>query len=212
MPSVDLDRRTWTIIIPVKDLAVAKSRLVDFGPSRRRELALAFALDTVVAATATPRVRRVVVVTNDPAAKACADLGAELLSDAPAAGLNPALLHAAEVVRGEDPHACVAALSADLPALTARELSAVFDGVSAPYWFVADAAKTGTTLLAARDEHPLRPAFGPHSYADHRDRGAQEVDLEGLARLRRDVDTPGDLEVAVQLGVGRHTRAVLSLD
>jgi 2-phospho-L-lactate guanylyltransferase len=211
MTSLDLDRRAWTIIIPVKPFARAKSRLVDFTPDHRRELALAFALDTVVAALETPSVHRVVVVTNDSAAQPCADLGAELLDDQPDAGLNPALVYAAQALRTRDPNTSVAALSADLPALTALELTTVFDLMRSAYWFVGDAAGTGTTLLAAREGHRLTPAFGPGSYAAHRALGAEEATLDGLVRLRQDVDTPADLEEAVRLGVGRHTRAALSL-
>lgn len=212
MTSVDVDRRTWTIIIPVKQFSRAKSRLVDFTPDRRRELALAFALDTVVAALGSSLVERVVVVTNDPAARPCADLGAELLDDRPDAGLNPALVHATQVVRSDDPDASIAALSADLPALTTLELTTVFELMRSAYWFVGDAAGTGTTLLAARGGHRLGPSFGPDSYAEHRALGADVATLDGLARLRRDVDTQADLEDAVRLGVGRHTRAALSLD
>lgn len=212
MPSPDPARRTWTIIVPVKQLSLAKSRLADFAPARRRELALAFALDTVAAVIEAPVVRRVVVVTNDPAAQACADLGAELLDDRPDAGLNPALVHAAKAIRAGDPHAPIAALSADLPALTSLELTTVFDAMVSAYWFVGDTAGTGTTLLAARAGHRLTPAFGPDSYAEHRALGAQETALDGLAGLRRDVDTPRQLDEAVRLGVGRHTRAALGLD
>ena len=209
MTPTEVDLRPWTIIIPVKNLSLAKSRLVDFTPAHRRELALAFALDTVTAALETSLVRRVVVVTSDPDAKPCADLGAELLDDRPDAGLNPALAHAAQVIRGTDPDASIAALSADLPALTTLELATVFDLMDSPYWFVGDAAGTGTTLLAARGGHRLAPAFGPTSYAEHRALGAQEASFDGLARLRQDVDTPADLKEAIRLGVGRHTRNAL---
>ncbi len=212
MTDSDVHVPTWTIIIPVKQFSLAKSRLVDFTPEQRRELALAFALDTVIAAVDTPLVSRVVVVTNDPGAKPCADLGAELLADRPDAGLNPALVHAAQMVRANDPAASIAALSADLPALTELELSTVFHVMSSPYWFVGDAAGTGTTVLAARGGHQLAPAFGSDSYAVHSTLGAQEAAVDGLARLRQDVDTPEDLKEAVRLGVGRHTRAALLLD
>ncbi len=77
------------MIVPVKQTAQAKSRLIGLAPDHRRELALAFALDTVNAALSATGVRRVVVVTNDPEAVEFERLGAEVLPDRPDAGLNP---------------------------------------------------------------------------------------------------------------------------
>src|SRR5690606_22678568 len=56
----------WTLVVPLKPLAQAKSRLSDTADDGLRPgLALAFAQDTVAAALACPPVRDVVVVTND---------------------------------------------------------------------------------------------------------------------------------------------------
>ena len=54
----------WVVVIPVKRLAEAKSRLAAFGPWRTR-FALAALEDTLAAALACPSVRDVVVVTSD---------------------------------------------------------------------------------------------------------------------------------------------------
>ena len=59
---------TWSVVIPVKVLARAKSRLAGLAGPARSELALAMAADTVRAAAACPAVAAVVVVTDDPAA------------------------------------------------------------------------------------------------------------------------------------------------
>ncbi|CAM5495714.1 Phosphoenolpyruvate guanylyltransferase [Streptomyces alboniger] len=57
----------WTLVIPVKPLARAKSRLSDTAADGLRPgLALAFAQDTVAAALACPAVKDVAVVTDDP--------------------------------------------------------------------------------------------------------------------------------------------------
>ena len=53
---------------------------------------------------------------------------------------------------------------------------------------------------------PLLPAFGPGSANRHRELGHRV--LRGTERLRRDVDTAEDLDVAFRLGVGRHTAAL----
>jgi 2-phospho-L-lactate guanylyltransferase len=232
---------SWTVIVPVKRLAVAKSRLrpattrVDRPPARNaaagaaaaaheaaehQTLVLAMAMDTIAAALASPVVGRVVVVTADPVtAEEAAVLGAETIADVPDAGLNPALAYAAAQLRrtgvaGNEPG--IAALSADLPALRSQDLTDALRGAEEAAQglgpralarsFVADAAGTGTVLLAAPPGSVLEPCFGPSSAAAHEASGA--VPLHGTwPSLRRDVDTPADLAEALTLGVGPRTAA-----
>ncbi len=68
----------WTLVVPVKPLARAKSRLADTAHDGVRPgLALAFAQDTVAAALACPEVADVAVVTDDArAGRELAGLGA----------------------------------------------------------------------------------------------------------------------------------------
>ncbi|NXY93655.1 2-phospho-L-lactate guanylyltransferase [Streptomyces sp. BR123] len=194
-------------MIPLKPLAVAKSRLAAAVGASRPGLALAFAQDTVAGALACPAVADVVVVTDDPAAGAeLARLGARIVADAPAAGLNAALAHGAQEIRAARPRAAVAAMNADLPALRPPELLRVLDAASAfPRAFLADAAGIGTTLLSAAPESELAPSFGGPSRARHSASGAAEIALSGVDSVRRDVDTGADLRRALSLGVGPHT-------
>ncbi|WSC96982.1 2-phospho-L-lactate guanylyltransferase [Streptomyces sp. NBC_01754] len=198
------------MVVPLKPLARAKSRLGRAVGLERPRLALAFAQDTVSAALSCPAVRDVVVVTDDPvAASALAALGARAVADVPAAGLNAALEHGARAVRERRPAAAVAALNADLPALRPAELARVLDFSAAfPRAFVTDAQGIGTTFLSAAPGVELRPAFGGPSRARHRASGAVEVPAGGLDSVRRDVDTGEDLRVALELGVGRWTAAL----
>lgn len=198
----------WGVVVPVKRLSVAKSRLGAYGEQLRRDLALAFAADVVSAALGCAVVGEVLVVTDDPdAAAALRALGARIAADDPDAGLNPALAHGAELLRAAHPARGVVTVSADLPALQPADLQAALAEVPAGgRGYVADAAGTGTTLLAASAPADLAPAYGPGSSARHRASGARE--LAGTAALRRDVDTPADLRDALALGVGARTRAV----
>ncbi|MBC9711609.1 2-phospho-L-lactate guanylyltransferase [Streptomyces sp. TRM66268-LWL] len=199
----------WTLVIPLKPLARAKSRLV--GPFARQEttplrpsLALAFAQDTVAAVAACPAVRDVVVVTDDElAGRELGALGALIVRDEPATGLNAALRHGERAVRALRPEAAVAALNADLPALRPEELTAVLDNAAQfPRAFLADAAGIGTTLLSAAPGTELAPAFGGASRARHTASGAVEIALAGVESVRQDVDTWEDLEAAHRLGLG----------
>ncbi|MEU0252452.1 2-phospho-L-lactate guanylyltransferase [Streptomyces sp. NPDC006184] len=201
----------WTLVIPLKPLTRAKSRLADTADDGVRPgLALAFAQDTVAAALACAAVADVVVVTDDGlAGRELAALGARIVPDAPGGGLNAALAHGTAVVRERLPGAAVAALNADLPALRPPELSRVLESAAEfPRAFLADAAALGTTLLAAAPGLELRPAFGVDSRSRHRASGATELVLTGVDSVRQDVDTGADLRAALALGVGRYTAAV----
>ncbi|CAL9421945.1 2-phospho-L-lactate guanylyltransferase [Streptomyces sp. enrichment culture] len=200
----------WTLVVPLKPLPQAKSRLADTADDGLRPgLALAFAQDTVAAALGCPAVRDVVVVTNDAlAARELAALGAGTVPDLPRAGLNAALVHGATVVGAARPAASVAALNADLPALRPAELARVLDAAARfPRSFLADSAGLGTTLLAASRGRELRPQFGVGSRALHRASGAVELTLDAVDSVRQDVDTGGDLRAALALGVGPRTAA-----
>ncbi|MFD7440598.1 2-phospho-L-lactate guanylyltransferase [Streptomyces sp. NPDC059909] len=200
----------WSLVVPLKPLALAKSRLAAAaGGALRPHLALAFAQDTVAAALSCPAVRDVAVVTDDPLAAAeLAALGARIVPDLPAAGLNAALAHGADTVRAERPGAAVAALNADLPALRAAELAQVLAlATQFPRAFLADSAGIGTTFLSAAPGVELSPAFGGPSRNRHLRSGAGEIAVDGVDSVRRDVDTPDDLRAALALGVGARTAA-----
>jgi 2-phospho-L-lactate guanylyltransferase len=200
----------WTLVVPLKPLDRAKSRLSDTADDGLRPgLALAFAQDTVSAALACPAVRDVVVVTNDArAGRELAALGAGIVPDEPRGGLNAALAHGAAAVRTSRRADRVAALNADLPALRHRELARVLEVAAAfPRAFLADAAAIGTTLLTASPGVELRPSFGAGSRARHAASGAVELRPAGVDSVRQDVDTGADLRTALALGVGPYTAA-----
>ena len=200
----------WTLIVPVKQTTLAKSRLTGLEPDIRRRLAVAFAQDVISAAVACPDVVRVVVVTNDPVAPVLRELGADVIPDAPDSGLNAALRYAAEQVREDRRDAAIAAVSSDLPSVRASDLSRALTAMPGPRWFVADLAGVGTTMLAASRGQQWAPQFGPGSRAAHASDGVVELDAPDLDRLRRDVDTPDDLSDAYRRGVGVWTADVLA--
>ena len=200
--------RDWTAVMPVKRLGAAKSRLRGAVPAARHaDLALAMVRDTVTAVLAAAAVSRLLVVTDDPvAAAAVTDLGARVVPDRPAAGLNAAMRYGADQAAGLGRYRAV--LTGDLPALRAEQLDAALAAARPARGFVADAAGTGTVLLAVPPGEPLEPRFGPGSAAAHAAAGARPLtgDWPGL---RQDVDTPADLATVLALGAGAHTCALL---
>ncbi|MFJ6195619.1 2-phospho-L-lactate guanylyltransferase [Micromonospora sp. NPDC092111] len=204
----------WAVVVPVKRLGAAKSRLRGALPVvPHEELALALVADTVGAALACPAVAEVLVVTDDPTVAATTGAaGARVVPDRPDAGLNAAVRHGVGVaVADAAGPTWVAALTADLPALRPAELAAALRVLAAGppgvRRFVADAPGTGTVLLAAPPGVPLVPRFGVDSAAAHLAGGA--VPLTGdWPTLRRDVDTAADLAGAARLGLGPATTAL----
>jgi 2-phospho-L-lactate guanylyltransferase len=210
------------LVVPIKPLAVAKSRLrgaADRGIGDRKahaRLAMALALDTVAAVRTARSVRHLLVVSSDPVVTAELGVGGvEVVPDGPVAGLNAAYERGATHLRERDPGVVVGALQADLPALRPAELDAAVGAALALFGaglkrvFVPDAQGTGTAFLLAAAGAPLDPRFGEGSAWRHEESGACR--LEGdWPGLRRDVDTPDDLRDAADLGLGRHTCHVMT--
>lgn len=199
--------------MPIKSLTLAKSRLIGCCYPRdernRARLVLAMAADTVAAALATPGVGTVLVTATRPAEVAeLRALGAEVVDDGGAAGLNAALRHGAGLLRRADPEGIVGALQADLPALRPDDLAAAVAESAGRRAMCADQVGTGTTLLLSTPGGRLDPRFGHGSAAAHVRSGATPLTTPAPT-LRADVDTVADVERARALGVGRHTRAVL---
>jgi 2-phospho-L-lactate guanylyltransferase len=211
MPATPTAR--FAVLVPVKPPAFAKSRLRDLGDDARRDLATAFAVDTVTAATACPLVDRVLVVTDDHVlARGLADLGVDVIPDGTSDDLNGTLALAAAEMHRRHPDLRLVALCADLPALRPEELAAALAAAPPDVMaFVADADGIGTTAVLAPRLDLFRPAFGPASRQRHLDAGAHEVDEVDVPTLRRDVDDREDLVEALRLGVGRSTSLVTTV-
>lgn len=201
------------LIIAVKRLAAAKTRLAPVFSARTREtVVLAMLVDTLAAARRVAALGSITVITPDEAAAAAAaELGAQVLSDPTSEGhpdpLNNAI-KAAEAAVGDN-FSNIVVLQGDLPALQTRELAEAI--AAARHYrrsFVADRLATGTAALCAFGT-PLDPQFGADSCARHRRSGA--IELTGAwPGLRCDVDTPADLAAARRLGVGAATARAIA--
>jgi 2-phospho-L-lactate/phosphoenolpyruvate guanylyltransferase len=199
------------LIIAVKRLAVAKTRLAPiFSAPTRERVVLAMLLDTIAAAARAPSLRGITVVTpDDVAAEAAHQLGADVLDDPTPDGhpdpLNNAIVAAESMIAARpNPVPNIVVLQGDLPALQPQELSQAIAAARAHRRsFVADRHGSGTAALFAFGGK-LEPAFGMDSARRHRSSGA--VELTGAwPGLRCDIDTPDDLQAARRLGVGAAT-------
>jgi 2-phospho-L-lactate guanylyltransferase len=201
------------LIVAVKRLAAAKTRLAPVFSARTREtVVLAMLIDTLTAASGVPSVGSITVVTPDEAAAAAAaGLGANVLADPTPEGhpdpLNNAIAVAERSMAGTFINAVV--LQGDLPALQTQELAQAIAAARVyRRSFVADRLATGTAALCAFGAD-LDPEFGSDSAERHRRSGA--IELTGAwPGLRCDVDTPADLVAARRLGVGAATARAIA--
>ena len=194
----------WDVVVPLKQVAHAKTRLTVLGDRWRQTFARAMFLDTVEAVTRCPLPVRVHAVTGDRASLtelATFAVTVVLHPDAPP-GVNNALRHA--VAMSADHGWGRVALLGDLPSLSGQDLAEVIDrSGSTSRAVVPDAEDVGTTMLVVAAGQPLLPSFGPGSLARHVAAGA--VPVVAPAAARRDVDNPEDLWSAWRLGVGPRT-------
>ena len=205
----------WTLVVPVKDARLGKTRLAEHldGPERIA-LVRAMAADTLAAAAATVQVDRLIVVTGDSevarVARGTRGVVVDVVDEADPQGLDAAIRAGIDRALSLDEQHGLGVLLGDLPALRSRDLGAVLDAAAAhPRSFVADFDGTGTTLLMARPGTPLDPCFGPGSAREHAERGHVELDVPLGSSVRRDVDVQADLWAVSLLGPGPCTRAVL---
>jgi 2-phospho-L-lactate/phosphoenolpyruvate guanylyltransferase len=199
-------------VIAIKPIEHAKSRLAVPDPLRRR-LAWTMALDTLSAlCRALPHV---LVVSDQPALEARlrrAGLAVEVVSESGHVGINSALTRGALRLHAQG-FTSILACVGDLPALRPESVARILDASrSHPRSFVADASGVGTTMLVAHDVD-LAPQFQGRSAAAHHASGAVGLGAEAIgspvADARRDVDTEADLAVAIGLGVGLATSALI---
>lgn len=202
----------WSVVVPVKGTDLSKTRLAELPATviERRRLALAFALDTVEALRASSRVGAILVVTSDPESGAALEvLGAQLLAD-PGNGLNAAIAAGITEARRRRPAAPVAAITADLPSLTAADVDdALLAAEQFPAAFIADFQGVGTTTVTGLPGVTLVPRFGVGSAAAHAAAGLVPLDLPAGSSIRRDIDTPADL-TGTATPFGPHTRRLLA--
>ena len=199
----------WHVIIPLKDWAGAKSRIA-LPPAVRRALAQAMAIDTIHVVKAARGVARVIVVTTSPAMRTSPGLAAaDVVLVQPPGDLNDASSWATQ--HSVPARAPVAALMADLPALTSPSLDAALDAAEfETATFVADRHGDGTTLLTALSSETFQPSFGTDSARRHVEQGATALPSSAVApALACDVDTLDDLAAAGRIGLNQRTSRVV---
>ncbi|HEX2621881.1 MAG TPA: 2-phospho-L-lactate guanylyltransferase [Phototrophicaceae bacterium] len=191
---------TW-VVIPVKPLRLAKSRLAKvLSPEQRQHFAELMLRHVLGVVTTVPQVTGTLVISRDNRALALArDYGAKTIQESGTPELNAALMRATRVVAAWRSDA-ILILPADLPLLQAEDVTGIIklSGQDDPCVVLAtDRARDGTNAMLVRPPGLIRYTYGAGSFDRHgalaRDAGAS-VYLYESERLMQDIDLPEDVE------------------
>jgi 2-phospho-L-lactate/phosphoenolpyruvate guanylyltransferase len=183
------------IVIPVKRLDEAKSRLAGLLDEEHRRTLMRELLDRVAAAAREAACGRIWLATSDPSGPAiAADLGVDVVSDGGLAW-NQGLEHARQQLEPQ-PDA-VLYLAGDLPLLTAEEVRELASAAPPRGVVIGRARDGGTNALLVSPADALTPRFGEHGSAAVHRYAALAAELQvvilDLPGVALDVDTPQDI-------------------
>jgi 2-phospho-L-lactate guanylyltransferase len=182
------------IVVPVKPLAQAKSRLGTMLSAADRAMVVRGLLERVLASARA--IAPVSVVTADALVRAWARAaGADVIDEAEVLGLNAAARLGVDHARlaGETR---VMVLAADLPDVSAQALAAMAHQARPDALVIAPSRDGGTNALIVGPRADFQFAYGPDSFARHR----REAERLGMIVVRHDsralsvdIDWPRDL-------------------
>ncbi|MBC8098865.1 MAG: 2-phospho-L-lactate guanylyltransferase [Armatimonadetes bacterium] len=192
---------TW-VVVPVKPLRLAKSRLAEvLTPEQRQQLAETMLRHVLSVVRSVPQVTGTLVISRDNRVLAIArEYGAKTVQESGTPELNAALMRATRIIASWRSDMLLI-LPADLPLLAPQDITALLGYTQAdddPCVVVApDRNHDGTNALLVRPPGLLNYAYGPGSFQRHavqaRDAGATVYTYHS-ERLVQDIDLPEDLE------------------
>ncbi len=191
---------TW-VIIPVKPLRLAKSRLANIlTPEDRQQVAEAMLRHVLQTVRDTNQITGTLVISRDNHALSLArEYGAKTIQESGAPELNTALMRATSIV-GSWGCDAVFILPADLPLITPEDITKMLEMGRQPHpniVIATDRNKDGTNALYIQPPGLIDYAYGQNSFNRHavlaRDAGA-EVTVYQSDRMLQDIDLPEDIE------------------
>ena len=198
------------VIIAVRDVSTAKSRLGEQLDAGARQSLVIAMLDDLLAALRRAYSGPILVVSPDAAYDPVATThGAQLVGD-PGEGLNQAFLTALASASEAGAHSALL-LPGDLPHVSPEDLASVLDGFGKPGVVLVPSSDGGTIALGLHPLDVIAPRFGERSADRHRDAAAAAaVHLNELTppSMQVDIDTLADLD-RVSGSLGEATTALL---
>lgn len=190
---------TLSVIIPVKSLDVAKSRLSSvLTPADRAELAEVMLRQVLRVVAQVRGIDRIVIITRDVAVLAIGRaVGVDTLRESASSDLNRALTAATRAVMQQGAKATLI-LPADIPFITTLDVQHLIQLGDADNTVVIapDDQRSGTNALLVRPAGLFAYAYGHDSFNAHiklaQQRGAVVHNVESET-LALDIDLPDDL-------------------
>ena len=190
---------TTVVVVPVKDLDRAKSRMSPLlSADERRALAIILLEGVLEAVTAlTHDIRKVVVTNYAPAMKLAEAFGMEVLKESRQKSESASVDHAGRVLEGEGVRAMLR-VPLDLPLIEAAELAELIELADngLPALLVPSLDGTGTNAIYRAPPTLIPSRFGPGSLALHENalrKAGLRYRVEEMASLALDLDDAGDV-------------------
>jgi 2-phospho-L-lactate guanylyltransferase len=196
------------ILIPVKDLSLAKKRLAPLlTQEERMRLASAMLEMTLAASANVQTIDRIAVVTNYlPAMTLAEKYGMEVIEEISQISESISVDYGSLEVKKRGATA-VLRLPIDLPLMTAGDIETIlnYDDGTRSAVIVPSRDGTGTNAILRRPPDLIPSYFGAGSLAKHMaevERVKSAFTLLSLPRMALDIDHPDDLVVLIKEGVG----------
>jgi 2-phospho-L-lactate/phosphoenolpyruvate guanylyltransferase len=212
---VTAHRDIWAVV-PVKELAQAKSRLAGaLADSARAELARAMLEDVLDALTGVRALAGIVVVTVDSTATSIASrLGARVFTDDATGGHTRAVLAAGRRLRDEGREGMLT-LPGDIPGVRCDEVQRLLAlHKAAPAFTIAPAHdRRGSNAIVLSPPTAVPLAFGNDSFLPHlaaaRRAGIEPTIATGLDGIALDIDCGDDMIALLRTPRSTRARTVL---
>ncbi len=199
------------LLIPIKDLTSAKSRLADvLALDERRLLAWAMFEDLITAVTAASKPDRVVMVTSfTPAIERARELAWDVLVEQTQISESSSVDWASRIL-DEQGFQTVMRLPADVPLVRAEDIDALLSvDLDAPgALLVPSRDGTGTNAIIRTPPTLFPSRFGPNSLELHKQEAARvgvECVIVNNSRVALDIDELADLHALLETGLGTAT-------
>jgi 2-phospho-L-lactate guanylyltransferase len=196
------------ILIPVKDLTLAKQRLASLmTQAERTRLAWTMLENTFAAAARVRNVDRIAIVTLYlPAIELAGKYGIEVIPETEQISESASVDFGSREARRRGAEA-VLRLPIDLPLVTAADIETVLDhdGPAPSAVIVPSRDGTGTNAILRRPPDLFPSHFGPHSLAGHikeAELSQAGCEIVNLPRIALDLDDPADVAALMEQGRG----------
>ena len=187
-----------TVLLPVKDFADAKQRLIPvLEPSLRAGLARAMCIDVlnVLARTRVPE-RVVVVTAADEVIQMALPFGFEVALERSVEGHSAVVNHMVSELLPSSSR--ILSIASDLPRLVPSEVDFALEAATEPVTLMPSRDWTGTNGIVFIPPARIVLEYGEGSFRRHLSKAAaagHRADVMNLPGIAFDVDTPDDLKL-----------------